>query len=161
MFSRASERGPPSWMWSRHACVCDLMPHPCLHCPPLSLAFSSHLIWVPYHQTWDSEINRCLGNYSGYRWKSLHWRAWNTPVCWLVAQKGTPALTRSPLCFHTGGPTADPTTVNIFTPLTWHVCCVVTLCCASAAEPLAFKRTPGSTLLWLVRGETLIKNLAR
>lgn len=55
--------------------------------------------------------------------------------------------------FHTGGPTADPTTVNIFSPLMWHVCCVVALRCVSAAEPPPFKRTPGSTLLRLVGRE--------
>lgn len=55
--------------------------------------------------------------------------------------------------FHTGGPTADPTAVNIFSPLMWHVCRVVAPRCASAAELLQFKRTPGSTLLRLVGGE--------
>lgn len=37
--------------------------------------------------------------------------------------------------FHTGGPTADPTTVNIFSPLMWHVCCVVALRCAAHRLP--------------------------
>lgn len=50
----------------------DMQAHKTYASMGLSLAFSSHLVLTPYHQTQDSEIGCCLGIYSGYRWKNLY-----------------------------------------------------------------------------------------
>lgn len=146
MLSRGSEQGPH--------CECDLdMQVYATWCltpvsTGLSLAFSSHIIGAPYHWTLDSEISRCRKLLrlpvkepllTGLEHSSLL-------TCGLKGHSCSDTLPSLFARFQTG-PTSDPSAVNIFIPLMWHVCCVVTQC--------------WSTLLLLVRGETLIKNIGR
>lgn len=139
--------GAPLWMWSRHAGIRDLMPHPCLHWSVVSLQFAHY--------------RSSLSSNSGFRDQPLSRKLLRLPVkeplltglehsslltCGLKGHSCSDTLPSLFARFQTG-PTSDPSAVNIFTPLMWHVCCVVTQC--------------WSTLMLLVRGETLIKNIGR